>query len=93
MSLFSFEIIEVILSCFLCKESKCCSLIFSNHFLWSKSKRKGMNFFLCNAAKVLLLMNFSLSGDNCHLFDLQRAYHLKNFVPVLLASPKHNENL
>ena len=59
MSLFSFEIIEVILRHFLCKESKHYSLIFSNHFLWSKSKRKGINFFLFNAAKkVLLLMNF-----------------------------------
>ena len=66
MSLFSFEIIEVILRRFLCKESKRYSLIFSDHFLWSKSKRKGINFFLYNPAKkVLLLMNFSLSGDNC----------------------------
>ena len=66
MSLFSFEIIEVILRRFLCKESKRYSLIFSDHFLWSKSKRKEINFFLYNAAKkVLLLMNFSLSGDNC----------------------------
>ena len=59
MPLFSFKIIELLLRHFLCKESKCYSLIFSNYFLQSKSKRKGINFFLCNAAKkVLLLMNF-----------------------------------
>ena len=52
MSLFSFEIIEVILRRFLCKESKRYSLIFSNHFLWSESKRKKeLTFFSATLQK------------------------------------------
>ena len=60
-----FEIIEVILRRFLCKKSKHYSLILAITFYEVKVKEKKLTF-LCNAAKkVLLLMNFSLSGDNC----------------------------
>ena len=95
MSLFSFEIIEVILRCLLCKESKCYSLIFSKHFLWSKSKRKGINFFLCNAAKKSFTFNefFFIRRQLSDLFDMQRVYHLKDFMFIVFASPKHNESL
>ena len=51
MSLFLFEVIEVLLRCFLCKESEHYSLIFSNHFFEVKSKRKVINFFSATLQK------------------------------------------
>ena len=95
MSLFSFEIIEVILRRFLCKESKRYSLISSNHFLWSISKRKGINFFFLQRCKKSFTFNefFFIRRQLSDLFDLQRVYHLKNFMSIAFASPRHNENL
>ena len=92
MSLFSFEIIEVTLRQFLCKESKCYSLIFSNHFLWSK--RKELTLFSAMLQKSFAFNKFFFSRRQLSdLFDLQRVYYLKNFMSITFASPKHNENL